>query len=143
MKSIATVAALIAAVAGGPAFAQADMVQINLASECTTDGVSASGRGHGCAAENPSCQTAPAGYVINKDKLVRNATSWNGPLAGDIDRSCPITFSNPEEIIPGTGITLPKTVCLQAVAESGSGMRRIGVRGWSKCVLNGPMVKYK
>ena len=142
MKSTAA-AALIAALASGPVFAQADTVQINIASECTTNPVSPSGRGHGCQADNPSCQTAPAGYVINKDKLNRRATSWNGPLAGDIDRSCPISFSNPEEIIPGTGITMPKTVCIRAVAESGSGMRRVGVRGWSKCVLNGPVVKYK
>ncbi|MGE5514298.1 MAG: hypothetical protein ACM31D_00595 [Bacteroidota bacterium] len=143
MPRLEIIAAALVLLLAQPTLAQTDKVDVSLASECTTDPVSASGKGHTCYADNPTCQTAPANYVISEKTIQPRATSWNGALVDNTAGSCVVTFKDYVELIEGSEIYQPKTVCLRAVAESGSGMGKAGIRGWSKCVVTGKVSKYR
>ncbi|MEC3621521.1 alkaline protease [Bacillus subtilis] len=60
--------------------------------------------------------TAPEGFVINKDKIIVEALVERGSENRD-ER----VFSDFVEIIPGTGIELPRTFSVRAFARSSRG----------------------
>lgn len=60
--------------------------------------------------------TAPEGFAINKDKIKREAVSERGSENRD-----EVVFSDYVEILPGTGVELPRTVKVRAFARSSRG----------------------
>lgn len=101
---------------------------------CTTAGTGTMGEGRNCS--DVGCVSAPAGYVIIRDSYQISETSNNGGWHS-------VAFSDPVEIVAGTGITAPRKVCISVGANSEGGMTHAGSRGWEDVVGNGSISKYK
>jgi hypothetical protein len=134
-SEITQLVALIASVAVPTIALSADIVPLQLGSQCSTDPTDWDGKGHSCVAEPPSCTTAPTGYVIAVATVIPKLVAGNGPSS-----QCQVWYTDPVEVIPGSHITQPSRACLRAYAESGSG--HAGVRGSANCLLNGDMTRY-
>ncbi|KOP64375.1 hypothetical protein AMS62_03200 [Bacillus sp. FJAT-18019] len=80
--------------------------------------------------------TADEGYAINKDKIIVEAISERGSENRD-ER----VFENYVEIIPGTGIELPRTFKVRAFARSSRGYN--GGGGATEYRYTGDFVKYQ
>jgi hypothetical protein len=102
--------------------------------DCTTPGTSPGGAGQNCA--DRGCTSAPEGFVIIRDKYVVTERSNNGGWYG-------VEYSDPVEVLPGTGITQPTTVCITVGANSKGGIFNAGSRGWIDVVGNGSISKFK
>jgi hypothetical protein len=80
--------------------------------------------------------TVPPGYVIVKDRSVLRELS----IAGT-DNRVTIVYENEVEVIPGSGIMLPRSVKLQVHARSPKGIQ--SGRGWTKTELDFYYTKFQ
>ncbi len=76
--------------------------------------------------------------MINKDTVSASLIGQNGR-----NNACRVGYRNDIEIIAGTNIKMPRTICVQAHAWSPGGMLNRGARGWSDCIFTGEYVKVK
>jgi hypothetical protein len=105
-----------------------------LHAQCTTAGTSPGGAGQNCA--DTECASAPEGYVIIRDAYQVTENSNNGGWHG-------IAFSDLVELIPGSGITGPRKVCISVGANSEGGLLHAGPRGWIDVTGQGSISRYK
>lgn len=113
----------------------ANAQQMTITAECTTDETGGDGVRHDCNSE-PSTGTAPDGFVFNQNQAVVSKTSGTGD-----EHSCNFGWSDFTEVLPGTGITQPKTFTLSAHARSPSG--HWAGRGWAKCTAILGLAEYQ
>jgi hypothetical protein len=106
-----------------------------LSAECTTDATGGDGVRHSCDSAS-SILTAPAGFVFIQNGLQGGETSGTGD-----EHECRVAWSNFVEVIPGTGITQPRTFTLQAHAKSPSGYFK--GRGWATCTYQLSLAGYQ
>jgi hypothetical protein len=130
---LATAALLSATCVPSPAWA-APTPQ-TLSAECTTDATGGDGVRHDCDSQ-PSTLTAPAGFVFIQNGLTGGETSGNGD-----EHECRNGWSNFVEVLPGSGITQPRTFSLRAHARSPSG--HWSGRGWSVCTYTLTLTQYQ
>lgn len=129
-KSLILIAATVVSV-----HANAAPTPQKISAECTTDSTGGNGVRHDCDS-TPSVVTAPDGFVFIQNGLSGGKTSG----AGD-EHDCRFSWSNYVEVIPGTGITQPRTFTLQAHARSPSG--HWAGRGWVNCEFQLAVTSYK
>ena len=126
--ALLSAAALVATViTAQPALAASQATQ-SVAAQCTTDSTGLNGVRHDCDSA-PTVITAPAGFVFIKDGpkgLSGGKTSGNGS-----EHECRYEWSDLVEVVPGTGITQPRTFSLRAHARSPHG--HSSGRGWVAC----------
>lgn len=129
---------ILAVIAGGVLFcvqpAKADQVSIDLSISCTTPGTGANGERHDCTTDQ-SRQSAPESYVIAENSInidVKGRGSYY---------ECYHHFTDYVEVIPGSGLTQPKTILFSAKAmgPEGHGTGSGDVR----CHITGFYTKYK
>lgn len=125
----ASVTALI--LANSPATAQ----MMNITAECTTDETGGSGVRHDCDSA-PSTGSAPDGYVFSQNQALVTKSSGNGD-----ESDCNFGWSDFVEVVPGSGLTQPRTFTLSAHARSPSG--HWAGRGWANCSATLRLAKYK
>ena len=106
-----------------------------LVSQCTTEATGGNGARHSCSGE-PSSATAEDGYVIAEKAVV-----WAEASGAGSEHDCHVAFADYVEVIPGTGITQPRSVSIWATATGPSGY--FTGRGWETCKLSGFTSKYK
>ncbi len=116
-----------------PATAAPETLQ-PLHAHCMTDGTGADGSGKNCS--DSACTSAPDGYIIIREKYQVAVNSNNGGHYG-------VDFSEQQEVIPGSGITQPKKVCITVGANSQAGVDHVNARGWMDVTGNGAISKYK
>ena len=80
--------------------------------------------------------TAPEGFVFIKDSIKIGCRSCNGS-----ENRCDVQWADYVEIIPGTGIKLPRTVKTRAYARGPKG--HFSGRGWSKYTVVVKYTKYQ
>ena len=85
----------------------------------------------------PSKNTAPDGYVINRDTV---KVEWLSDAGSE--NTYQMHYDDWIEIIPGTGLKFPRTITVRVFARSPKGAFH-GKRGWSKVKFTGEYVKYK
>ncbi|MBK1611866.1 hypothetical protein CKO44_00075 [Rubrivivax gelatinosus] len=125
--SFALVTALAVASSHVAAQGPAQAVQ-RVTAQCTTDATGGDGVRHDCDSA-PTVITAPEGFVFIKDGpkgLAGGKTSENGS-----EHECRYDWSDFVEVVPGYGITQPRTFTLQAHARSPHG--HFSGRGWVVC----------
>jgi hypothetical protein len=134
--SSARIPLVVASIASCVAFdaTAAEATRQTLAAECTTKA--------GPFFEQYSCDSdrtvlhAPAGYVFVQTSLTGGEVSGAGA-----EHECRVGWDDYVEILPGTSITQPTTVWVQAHALGPSG---IGAgRGWAKCQYTVTLTKYR
>ena len=133
MKSTLFVATLSLICLSFSAKAQPQKIQ-PLHVDCTTAGTSPDGSGKNCS--DRGCYSAPDDHVIVRDFYVVTERANNGGWYG-------VEFSEPVEVVAGTGITAPRKVCISVGANSKGGMFSAGSRGWEDVVGEGQISKYK
>ena len=120
---------LIIATAMGPVEAaqpSTDIVVQRIAAECTTKETGSDGVRHGCYSKWTKL-TAPAGYVINKEKSAVRMVSMSGS-----EYDCHQSFDGDVEVIKDTDLYQPTITQIRAKARSPKGY--LSGRGWAKCV---------
>ncbi len=115
--------------------ASADQQTQTLSTQCTTDPTGGDGVRHDCNSD-PTTITAPDGYVFSQNSVKGGETSG----AGD-EHSCNLSWSNFVEVIPGSGITQPRTATTSCHARGPSG--HWAGRGWCGCTYTITLTKYK
>ncbi|KUF29994.1 hypothetical protein [Lysinibacillus sp. F5] len=83
---------------------------------------------------NWSKVTAPEGFVINKEKINVEAKTEMGS-----ENSYEIEWADYVEVVPGTGIELPRTLNARAFARSSKGHR--AGKGASRYKISGNFTK--
>jgi hypothetical protein len=106
-----------------------------ITSECTTSPTGPDGARHGCDSD-VSRVTAPDGYVFSQNSLQGGETSGAGS-----EHQCRPGWDDYVEIIPGSGITQPRTLTLQSHALGPKGY--MTGRGWVKCAFTANIAKYR
>lgn len=97
----------------------------------------------GATCDRTVCTNAPANYAYWKDSL--SLTSISG--AGNGSRWCRMTFGDMRNVpvsVPAGGtitVQLPGQICVNAHAETGSGVGNISVTAWNQCQLTGQWVQ--
>lgn len=116
-----------------------------LKAECTTKATEPNGTRHSCTSQ-ADLLNAPDGCVFNDRELETEDTDndgigwkWIGKNGSENDVY--FKFSNPIEIIPGTGLTYPKTVEFWVHARSPKG--HSSGRGWSRAIAGGQFIRYR
>ena len=107
----------------------------SLSAECTTQETGCDGVRHGCQS-GLSKNKLPSGYVY----VVSKFEKWCNSCAGS-ENDCSHWWEDWVEIIPGSGITQPTSIVVQASARGPRG--NCAGRGWSKCGYKAPYTKYK
>lgn len=111
------------------------MAGFEIWSEITTKGTDWDGERHD-AWSGWDTNTAPAGHVIKQNEVKVEWHSQSGSA-----NTYEMIFSDHVEIIPGTGITLPRTIKVRTYARSPKGSS--AGRGWSKIKVVGEYAKYQ
>lgn len=109
----------------------------SLAAECRTrDQTRLDGQRDDCTSA-AVCETSEIEYIIvqNSIKTVIDSYISSGPR----ESTCSVDFYDFVEVIPGTGITQPRKVCLTTRATSPSGA--YNGNGFARCILNGKTAK--
>jgi hypothetical protein len=132
MRTTIIIAAALACT--GNAMAQ-ERGTFDLTAECTTEPTGYDGVRHDCASE-PTCFTAPANFAINQQEVSVIETSG----AGNKHDCSIIGWGDYVEIVDGTGLKMPRTLCGQASAGSPDGA--LSGRGWAACHFSGYYVRY-
>lgn len=114
--------------------ARADQVPMQLAIECTTPPTQGNGVRHDCKTEETR-QMAPDGYVI-----VQNSIKMDNTGRGSY-HDCNSRFEEFVEIIPGSGITQPRTFVIWAKAMGPTG--HFSGTGDVSCKVSGFYTKYR
>jgi hypothetical protein len=111
------------------------MSSFEIASEVTTESTDLDGSRHTAYSDWTSV-TAPDGFVINniQGQVKVEWISDNGS-----ENDVQIIYGDYVEIIPGTGIQLPRSVKVQTYARSPKGP--LAGRGWSKVKVTGTYTK--
>jgi hypothetical protein len=118
-------------------FSVATFAQVQeITAECTTRGTEISGKRNSCYSDPITKITAPKDHVFAERTLQGGLVRQAGS-----ERRCIVGWDNYIEIIPGTGITQPTTITLQAHARSPRGYD--GRRGWAACKYSVRMSKYQ
>lgn len=107
----------------------------DVTTQCTTGGTGWDGRRKACDSQ-PTTIRAPEGYVFVVNKHTVRVTSANGS-----ENDCRFSFDDPVEVVPGTGITQPRS--FTAVAHARSPKGHSSGRGWTTCAHHLEMVSYK
>ena len=114
--------------------------------ECTTDPTSNTGEGKGCQSDTMELE-APHGFVFNYHELKKfdengqNTNGWNWLGQNGKNNDIQLIPSECVEIIPDTGILLPRHISVHVTAQSHGGLDHIGERAWSKARIWGKYVK--
>jgi len=106
-----------------------------IAAECTSKATGGDGTRNSCDSAVTRI-TAPDNHVFAEKTLAGGETSGSGS-----EHECRLKWEDYIEVIPGTKITQPRTVTLQAHARSPRG--HFTGRGWAKCRYTVEVTKYK
>jgi hypothetical protein len=112
-------------------------VEISIAAECTTEGTKWDGSRSDCDSEW-STFTVPDGYVFAQTSYNESILSENGSQSQSFHE-----WADYVEIIPGTGISSPRTLRVRVHARSPSGKFQPGRRGWMKIKATAKYARYR
>ncbi|WP_129580433.1 MULTISPECIES: hypothetical protein [Sorangium] len=104
--------------------------------ECTTVGTTWDGARSSCYSDWET-YTVPPGYIIVESSYKENRVSENGS-----ENWIEHEWADPIEIIPGTGITAPRTIRVRVHALGPSGRFDPGRRGWTNVRIELNYIKY-
>jgi hypothetical protein len=106
-----------------------------LHTQVTTEGTTV-GLARKSATSDWTTVNAPEGYVFIKDNTETVLKSHNGS-----DNRVDIEYKNNVEIVVGTGIVQPRTICIRSHARSPQ--NKPGARGWTIADVVVTQVKFK
>lgn len=98
----------------------------------------------GATCDRTVCTNAPANYAYIKDTLKVREISGNGR-----NRRCNFSLEEMRDVefaLPSgvkATMQMPGKICVNAHAETGSGVRNISRTAWAQCELTGQWVQYR
>lgn len=136
LLAIAMVSAALLCQGPAPLLA-AEALEVTVAAECTTVGTTWDGARSVCDSEW-STMTVPEGFVFIESSYTVTVVSENGS-----DSQAHHEWADYVEIVPGTGITAPRTLRVRVHARSPGGSFQPGRRGWMKIRATAKYTKYR
>lgn len=117
-----------------------ELINFEYNSECTTEGTTWDGARRSCNS-TPTSKTVPSDYVYNQNTMSASFVRKNGS-----SNRCDYTWSDYVEIIPGSGIAMPRTLTYSVHARSPKADfpgDNAGARGWTECSFKGTYTQFR
>ncbi|GEM_PF-6145220 len=128
---------ILASISSTVGFVEANESQkFSYSISCKTRSTKWDGKRYGCYSDW-STHKVPSNFVFDDKSLKWRYTSKRGST-----NRCEYKWSDYVELVPGTGLRVPRTLQIRAHARSPKGKFGVG-SGWSNCLYTGRYVKWR